>query len=95
MYGWPSARAFLYNFDFKDEDRINLTDGKIWPWWLFLGNTGNIRQILEGGVVNFHVANIKEWEDMRAFLVTKKDGVVCVHSGSHWGDKMRVCEYAA
>ena len=89
------AHSYTTLIDFEEEDRINLTDGKICPWWLFLGNTGHIRNVLEGGVVSFHVANIKEWGDMRAFLDTKNDGVVCIHSGSHWGDKMRVCESAA
>jgi len=91
VHGWKSARAFLESLDFTNENEIDLTDGHLWPWWLFLGNTGGIRKILAGGVISVHAKQLKEWSDMRAFVVTTTECTHCI-----WSDnkhKMMISDY--
>ena len=69
MYGWETARSFLENFDFDGNQEVDFSDGCGWPWWLFLGDTGKIRSVLDDGVISFHVIQLEELDGMRAFRV--------------------------
>jgi hypothetical protein len=82
VYGWKGARAFLESLDFTDEAEIDLTDGRLWPWWLFLGNTGHIKSTLSGGVISVHAAKLSEWKDTRAFVVKTTESTLCIWSDS-------------
>ena len=94
MYGWDSARSFLDNFNFHGNREGDLSDGRGLPWWLFLGNTGKIRRVLDDGVISFRVVQLEEFDGMRAFEVRTSRTAYFVFASLNLEKKLTIREEA-
>ena len=66
MWPWRRVRAILMQME---EDRVDISDGHLLPWWLLLGATGRRRPIIDRGVT--HVVATRH-----NLVVTVQDGEV-------------------
>ena len=65
-YGWSTARKFLETCQCPAESTIALTDGELWPWWLWMSNTGKIASVTGEGIRSFEIQRLPS---MKAFRV--------------------------
>ena len=69
MWPWRQVRAILMQME---EDRVDISDGHLLPWWLLLGATGRRRPIIDRGVT--HVVATRH-----NLVVTVQDGEVILY----------------
>ena len=50
MLSWKVVRAKLAALETHDEDRVDWSNGQRFPWWVWLANTGILRDVVNEGV---------------------------------------------
>ena len=54
MVNWRVVKGELEKFSDNDQ-RVSWSDGSAFPWWIWLGNTGLLRDVVHDGVFSMEV----------------------------------------
>ena len=55
IINWSLVRDFLRGIDADVDQRIDWADGDVFPWWVWLANTGRVRDVVSHGVLEIHL----------------------------------------
>ena len=91
MYGWEKAKLFLKHVSLQEAQELDLSDGSMWPWWLWLSGTGRRIIVLDDGVLSFHVVQL---EAIKCFRIRTAKNNWFVFPGTGVEQKMMVRDQA-
>lgn len=75
MWSWRRVREFFLQ-PMDENAEIDISDGHMFPWWLFLGGTGKVQPLIERGITRVAVSG-------RRLQVNLLDGHVALYSSRH------------
>ena len=74
MNSWSRISPILYGI----EDSclpVDLTDGEVFPWWVWMANTGQLEKATRDGVIEIHLVKDKQG---RHIILEREDGYMKV-----------------
>ena len=73
---WSAVRDILNNTH-DDNQRMDWADGKVFPWWLWLANTGKVRDVVSEGVTGI---TLNVTDGKRVVIVRSNAGEFTIYS---------------